>query len=126
LKEAGSAVLAEKLIWIVWRLVLELLCGVILEVAVFFSDGGDTSSSFFTRKRGGSGVSVSSFFTRLLDVPDEPASFGRRRQVLRATVEGACGSPMTMPPVVRGVLGVDEEERDEEDVTLSIRRSAVS
>jgi ABC-type molybdate transport system permease subunit len=70
---------------------------------------------------------ASSFFTRMLDVPDEPASFfSRRRQVLRATVEGACDSPMMMPPVVRGVLSVDEEERDEEDVTLSIRHSAVS
>jgi hypothetical protein len=29
---------------------------------------------------------------------------------------------MTIPPVACGVLAVDKEERDEEDVTLSIRR----
>jgi hypothetical protein len=31
---------------------------------------------------------------------------------------------MMMPPVARGVLDVDEEERDEEDLTLSIRRAS--
>jgi hypothetical protein len=28
---------------------------------------------------------------------------------------------MTMPPIARGVFGVDEEERDKEDVMLSIQ-----
>jgi hypothetical protein len=39
---------------------------------------------------------------------------------LSSVVEGVCGSPMTMPPVARCVLGVDEEERDEKDAGLSI------
>jgi hypothetical protein len=41
--------------------------------------------------------------------------------VLRADGEGARGSPMTILPSSRGVRGMDEEERDEEDATLSIR-----
>jgi hypothetical protein len=49
----------------------------------------------------------------VLDALDELASFfDRRRQVLRAAVEG--GEPMMMPPA-RGVLGVDEEEHSDED-----------
>jgi hypothetical protein len=83
--------------------VLELLLG----VDVFFADGG------------GGGASRS-FFTRALDAPDEPASFGRRRRVLCAAVDGARGEPMTMPQA-RCVLGVDEEERDD-DARLSIPR----
>jgi hypothetical protein len=77
-------------------------CSTVL-MRVFFADGGGgaSPSSFFTRRRW------------VLDAPDGAASFfGQRRQVLHTAVEG--GEPMMMPPA-RGVLGVDEEERGDED-----------
>jgi hypothetical protein len=53
---------------------------------------------------------------------DELASFFRlMRRVLHTDGEGARGSPMMIWPSTRGVRGMDEEERDEEDTTLSIR-----
>jgi hypothetical protein len=57
-----------------------------------------------------------------MDTPDKPDSFfGRRRRVLGA--DG--GDPMTMPPA-RGVLGVDKEEREDDDTGASILRGIVS
>jgi hypothetical protein len=57
-----------------------------------------------------------------MDMPDKPDSFfGRRRRVLSA--DG--GNPMTMPPA-RGVLGVDKEEREDDDTGASILCGIVS
>jgi hypothetical protein len=62
-----------------------------------------------------------SFFTRVLDAPDEPDSFfGRRSRVLGAA-DG--GDPMTMPPA-REVLGVDEDECEDDDAGSSILRGS--
>jgi hypothetical protein len=59
---------------------------------------------------------MASFFTRALDTSDEPGSFlGRRSRVLGA----AGGDPMAMLPA-RGVLGVDEEEYEDDDDGSSI------
>jgi hypothetical protein len=55
---------------------------------------------------------LGSFFTRVLDAPDEPTSFfGRRRRVLGTAIDGS--DPMTMS-LARGVLDVDEEDRDDD------------
>jgi hypothetical protein len=54
-------------------------------------------------------------FIRALDAPDEPDSFGRRRLVLGA--DG--GNPMMMP-LALGVLGIDEEECEDDDIGPSI------
>jgi hypothetical protein len=54
----------------------------------------------------------------VLDASDEPASFfGRRRRVLGAAIDG--GEPMTML-LACGVLGVVEEERDDDNTGASI------
>jgi hypothetical protein len=53
---------------------------------------------------------AASFFTWALDAPDNLGSFGQRRWV------GADGDdPMTMP-----LLGVDDDEREEDGTGLSI------
>jgi hypothetical protein len=57
-----------------------------------------------------------SFFTRALDAPSPGSFFGRRRRV------GADdGDPITTPPP-RGVLGTDEEDREDDDAEASILR----
>jgi hypothetical protein len=57
-----------------------------------------------------------SFFTRALDTPSPGSFFGRRRRV------GADdGNPMTPPPP-HGVLGADEEDREDDDTGESILR----
>jgi hypothetical protein len=59
-----------------------------------------------------------SFFTRALDAPDDPGSFfGWRRRV---DTDG--GSAMMMP--LRGVLGVDKDEREDNDTGPSILRGS--
>jgi hypothetical protein len=56
-----------------------------------------------------------SFFTRALDAPSPSSFFGRRRRV------GADdGDPMTTTPPPRGVLGVDEEDREDDDTGASV------
>jgi hypothetical protein len=56
-----------------------------------------------------------SFFTRALDTPSPGSFFGRRRRV------GANdGDPMTMSPPPHGVLGADEEDREDDDAGPSI------
>jgi hypothetical protein len=56
-----------------------------------------------------------------MDMLDKPDSFfGRRRRV---GADG--GDPMIMPPAC-GVLGVDKEEREDEDTGASILRGIVS
>jgi hypothetical protein len=67
-------------------------------------------------------MSPSSFVTLTLEALDGHAPFfGRRRRVLCAAIDGACGELMMMSPE-RNVLGVDDEEHDGEDAGLSILR----
>jgi hypothetical protein len=66
------------------------------------------------------GVTPGSFFTWALDASNEPTSFFRwRRQVLGTTIDG--GDPMTMPPTC-GVLDVNKEDHDDDNVGASILR----
>jgi hypothetical protein len=73
----------------------------------FFEEGGaGVSCSFLTRVK-----EPGSFFTQVLDAPDDPGSFFGRRG--RVGADG--GDPMTMP-----LPGVDEDEREEDDTGPSI------
>jgi hypothetical protein len=87
--------------------------------AFFIEEGTGGPCSFLTRAKG-FGVTPGSLFTRTLGAPDEPASFfEQRRRVLGAAIDG--GDPMMMPPM-RAVLGVDEEDRNDDDTGASILR----
>jgi hypothetical protein len=62
-----------------------------------------------------------SFFTRALDASSPGSFFGKRRWV---GTDG--GDPMTMPPPPRGVLGVDEDDREDDDTGASILHGSQS
>jgi hypothetical protein len=60
-----------------------------------------------------------SFFTQSLDAPSPGSFFGRRIRV------GADdGDPMTILQSPRGVLGIDEQDREDDDTGASILRGS--
>jgi hypothetical protein len=73
------------------------------------------AGSFLTRVKEAS--VPASFSTRALDAQGL-GSFRRRRQV-----DADGGDPMTPPPL-RGVLDVDEDDREDDDTGLSILRGS--